>query len=212
MSAAKKTQKQSAKKAAKKTTAAKSTAKKAAVKKAAAKPAPAKKTAAAKTAAKKTAAKKTVKKTAKKTAAKKTAAKQAAATVIAEAQAADLPARSEDEQAELRAALKERLDELTTEHERIIESIATAQRERLADTAGDDQVDSGSKTVEHEHEISVANTISERIRQVSHALDRLDDGDYGICEKCGKPIPAARLAAFPSATLCVSCKQLEERR
>ncbi|WP_460499315.1 TraR/DksA family transcriptional regulator [Glycomyces tarimensis] len=122
------------------------------------------------------------------------------------------PLRTDSEQAELRAALKERLDELVEEQERFIDSIATAQRERLSDTAGDDQIDSGSKTVEHEHEVAVAGAISERIRQVSHALERLDDGDYGICEKCGKPIPAARLAAFPSATLCVSCKQLEERR
>ncbi|WP_026929362.1 TraR/DksA C4-type zinc finger protein [Glycomyces tenuis] len=128
------------------------------------------------------------------------------------AEAADHPVRTDSEQAELRAALKERLDELVEEQQRFVDSIAVAQRERLSDTAGDDQIDSGSKTVEHEHEVTVANAISERIRQVSHALDRVDAGDYGICERCGKPIPAARLAAFPSATLCVSCKQLEERR
>ncbi|WP_030158489.1 TraR/DksA family transcriptional regulator [Glycomyces sp. NRRL B-16210] len=120
--------------------------------------------------------------------------------------------RTESEQAELRAALKERLDELVDEQQRYTDSIAAAQRERLSDTAGDDQIDSGSKTVEHEHEVAVAGAISERIRQVSHALERLDVGEYGFCEKCGNPIPAARLAAFPSATLCVSCKQLEERR
>ncbi|WP_051392859.1 TraR/DksA family transcriptional regulator [Glycomyces arizonensis] len=128
------------------------------------------------------------------------------------AKAGDQPVRTEAEQAELRAALQERLDELLEEQQRFVSSIAVAQRERLSDTAGDDQIDSGSKTVEHEHEVAVAGAISERIRQVSHALDRVDAGDYGICEKCGKPIPAARLAAFPSATLCVSCKQLEERR
>ncbi|WP_342799466.1 TraR/DksA family transcriptional regulator [Glycomyces buryatensis] len=120
--------------------------------------------------------------------------------------------RTEAEQSELRSALKERLDELVEEQQRFVDSIAMAQRERLSDTAGDDQVDSGTKTVEHEHEVTVANSLSERILQVSHALERLDEGDYGVCEKCGKPIPAARLAAFPSATLCVSCKQLEERR
>lgn len=162
-----------------------------------------------KQAAKKQAAKKAAKKTAEKQPAAKQAAKRAPAKPAAKKAVA---ARSESEQAELRAALKERLDELTDEQQRYIDSIATAQRERLSDTAGDDQIDSGSKTVEHEHEVAVAGAISERIRQVSHALDRLNDGDYGICERCGNPIPAARLAAFPSATLCVSCKQLEERR
>jgi DnaK suppressor protein len=199
MSAARKTQQKVAKKTAKK-----------AVKQSAAEQSASEGT------AKQTAAKKTAKKAAKKTA-KKSAdrllAKQAVKqTPPAAAEAADRPVRSDSEQAELRAALQERLDELVEERQRFVDSIAAAQRERLSDTAGDDQVDSGSKTVEHEHEVTVANAISERIRQVSHALDRVDAGDYGICERCGKPIPAARLAAFPSATLCVSCKQLEERR
>ncbi|MCH7231899.1 TraR/DksA family transcriptional regulator [Glycomyces sp. L485] len=167
------------------------------------------KQAAAKKAAKKALKKTTAKESTAKKAAKKTTARQAAAPAV---ESESAPLRTDSEQAELRAALKERLDELVDEQQRFVESIATAQRDRLSDTAGDDQIDSGSKTVEHEHEVTVANAISERIRQVSHALDRLDDGDYGICEKCGKPIPAARLAAFPSATLCVSCKQLEERR
>lgn len=175
---------------------------------------PAKKTQkqAAKKAVKKAAAKKTVvKKAAAKPAAKK-AAKQAATVPPAAAESDAQQLRTESEQAELRAALKERLDELVEEQQRYTDSITLAQRERLSDTAGDDQIDSGSKTVEHEHEVAVAGSLSERIRQVSHALERLDEGGYGFCEKCGNPIPAARLAAFPSATLCVSCKQLEERR
>ncbi|WP_390624181.1 TraR/DksA family transcriptional regulator [Fodinicola feengrottensis] len=40
---------------------------------------------------------------------------------------------------------------------------------------------------------------------------RLDSGTYGICEQCGNKIPTARLEAFPFVTLCVTCKQLEER-
>ena len=51
-----------------------------------------------------------------------------------------------------------------------------------------------------------------RVGQVERALERLDDGSYGWCERCGNAIPVERLAAFPSATLCVTCKQLEERR
>lgn len=171
---------------------------------------PAKKTQkqAAKKAVKKAVAKNAVvKKAAAKSAAKKTAPAPPAA---AETDAQQL--RTESEQAELRAALKERLDELVEEQQRYTDSITLAQRERLSDTAGDDQIDSGSKTVEHEHEVAVAGSLSERIRQVSHALERLDEGAYGFCERCGKPIPAARLAAFPSATLDVNCKQLEERR
>ncbi|GAA2285024.1 hypothetical protein GCM10009853_044770 [Glycomyces scopariae] len=201
MSPAKKTQQQAAKQAAVK----KAPVKKAAVKKAAVKKAPVKKAAVKQT------AEAPVKKAAKK-AVRKTAKAAEPAPAAAPAAEADHQLRTESEQAELRAALKERLDELVAEQQRYRDSIAVAQRERLSDTAGDDQIDSGSKTVEHEHEVAVAGAISERIRQVTHALERIDEGGYGFCEKCGKPIPAARLAAFPSATLCVSCKQLEERR
>ncbi len=80
------------------------------------------------------------------------------------------------------------------------------------DGAGDDEADTGSKTFEREHEISLANNTRDMLAQTRRALGRIDDGSYGVCEGCGEPIGKARLLAFPRATLCVSCKQREERR
>jgi len=120
--------------------------------------------------------------------------------------------RTAAETEKIRAALAERRDELRAEYEQTMSEIVEMQRDRLTDSAGDDQADTGTKTFEREQEISLANSIRERITQVERALDRLDDGQYGWCERCGNPIPVERLAAFPSATLCVACKQLEERR
>ncbi len=77
--------------------------------------------------------------------------------------------------------------------------------------AGDDQADAGSKTFEREHEMSLANNARDMLTQVTHAIARLDTGTYGACENCGKPIGKYRLQAFPRATLCLSCKQLDER-
>ena len=136
----------------------------------------------------------------------KTADSKAAATKAARAP------RSAADTEKIRAALSDRRDELRTEYDQTIAEIAELQRDRLTDSAGDDQADTGTKTFEREQEISLANSILERITQVERALERLDDGTYGWCERCGTPIPVERLAAFPSATLCVSCKQLEERR
>jgi DnaK suppressor protein len=120
--------------------------------------------------------------------------------------------RSAAETKKIRAALEERRQELQTEYDQTLLEIAELQRERLTDSAGDDQADTGTKTLEREQEITLANNLLERITQVERAIDRLGEGNYGWCEKCGNAIPVERLAAFPSATLCVSCKQLEERR
>jgi DnaK suppressor protein len=120
--------------------------------------------------------------------------------------------RSAAETEKIRVALSARRDELKREYDTTLSEISELQRDRLTDSAGDDQADTGTKTFEREQEISLANSMLERVSQVERALERLDDGSYGWCERCGNPIPVERLAAFPSATLCVTCKQLEERR
>ena len=91
------------------------------------------------------------------------------------------------------------------------EGIADLLRDS-GDGAGDDQADAGTKTFEREHEMSLANNSRGMLQQAERALKRISDGSYGICESCGNPIGKARLQAFPRATLCVSCKQKEERR
>ena len=80
------------------------------------------------------------------------------------------------------------------------------------DAGGEDQADTGSKTFEREHEMSLAASHREILGQTERALSRIDDGSYGVCENCGNPIGKARLQAFPRATLCMTCKQREERR
>ncbi|HET7303151.1 MAG TPA: TraR/DksA C4-type zinc finger protein [Segeticoccus sp.] len=80
------------------------------------------------------------------------------------------------------------------------------------DGAGEDQADAGTKTFEREHEMSVANNSRLMLQQSLHALERIADKTYGTCESCGNPIGKLRLQAFPRATLCMSCKQKQERR
>jgi DnaK suppressor protein len=78
--------------------------------------------------------------------------------------------------------------------------------------AGDDQADSGSSALERDQELTLVNNTRDLLAQNSRALDRIADGTYGVCESCGKAIGKARLQAFPRATLCIDCKQREERR
>ncbi len=60
--------------------------------------------------------------------------------------------------------------------------------------------------------MSLANNARNMLEQTERALSRIEDGTYGVCESCGNPVGKARLQAFPRATLCVTCKQREERR
>lgn len=51
-----------------------------------------------------------------------------------------------------------------------------------------------------------------RLRQIEDALRRIEEGTYGYCRECGEPIEEGRLLAKPFATLCISCKEAEERK
>ena len=82
----------------------------------------------------------------------------------------------------------------------------------VTDGAGDDQADAGAKTYEREREIALTLNSRDLVAQNERAIARIDAGTYGVCESCHQPIGKERLQAFPRATLCVACKQREERR
>jgi DnaK suppressor protein len=120
--------------------------------------------------------------------------------------------RTPEEIDQIRAILRGRFDDLSSEYE---EAVAENQKLRLVeigDAAGDDQADSGSKTAERDAATSLLRTLLDRRTQAEHAMQRLEDGTYGHCEGCHNPIPVERLEVFPSATTCVHCKQNRERR
>ena len=78
--------------------------------------------------------------------------------------------------------------------------------------SGDDSADTGGKVLEREQELTLTHNSQMLLAQSERALDRLDNDSYGRCEACDQPIGKQRLQAFPRATLCVSCKQKQERR
>ena len=78
--------------------------------------------------------------------------------------------------------------------------------------AGRDPADVGSANFERDAEMSLANNAREMLDQSKLALRHIELSTYGSCDLCGQPIGKGRLQAFPRATLCVKCKQREERR
>ena len=55
------------------------------------------------------------------------------------------------------------------------------------------------------------NELSEQLRAYRRALDRIDQGVYETCERCGRPVTEERLAASPTVTLCIDCQRELER-
>lgn len=112
----------------------------------------------------------------------------------------------------IRQLLLGRQDELNAEYERALADHQLVRSQHQLDAAGDDEADTGAKTAEQAWELSLLRSIAERRGQVELALQRLNEGGYGMCEGCAEPIPVERLEVFPSATSCVACKQVGERR
>ncbi len=116
------------------------------------------------------------------------------------------------------AELKAVRNEIAADLERLRRELAEVEAEmdelisESGEGAGDDQADSGTKTFEREHEMSLVINARDMVLQTERALDRIDNKTYGNCEECGSPIGKARLQVFPRATLCMICKQKEERR
>ncbi|WP_130865080.1 TraR/DksA family transcriptional regulator [Acidipropionibacterium timonense] len=131
--------------------------------------------------------------------------------------AASLPVRDGDEPwtveevAEIIGDLQHDVDRMARSLAKSDEDLANLMQEG-SDGAGKDTIDVGSSQFERDQEMSLNQNARAVYEQSRLALAALDDGSYGTCEVCGKPIGKARLSAFPRATMCVACKQREERR
>jgi DnaK suppressor protein len=94
-------------------------------------------------------------------------------------------------------------DGLTTESE----------DESLSELSSLDQhpADVGTETFNRERDLSILESVEAELADVEHALRRLDDGTYGTCEACGKPIGDDRLEALPAARFCLDDQSVAER-
>ncbi len=92
------------------------------------------------------------------------------------------------------------IEEIEEEQERLRLSETSSERSPDPNTA-----EGGSLAFEIEKELSLHRNATNLLSQAEQALERLDDGTYGICVECGSAIPVARLEAIPYTKLCVKC-------
>lgn len=114
--------------------------------------------------------------------------------------------------AALRAALEAERERLAAE----VDKIDTEERELLSEASGenayrDHMADQGTATFEREMDLSFEESAREHLKEIEAALERIDSGTYSECERCSATIPVERLEAVPTARLCISCKEAEER-
>lgn len=112
---------------------------------------------------------------------------------------------------------------LERERQRIVDTIAHLHEENprnmedeLGEVAGrgsDNHLgDMATVTFDRELDEGLEEGAQQTLAQIDRALARLDDGTYGTCERCGKPILEERLRARPWATLCIDDQRLADRR
>jgi DnaK suppressor protein len=97
---------------------------------------------------------------------------------------------------------------LETERESLLEELkATALvAERLERGPYGEYGELATEITEVEKGLILEKRIREQLSEVEHALDKFEQGTYGLCDNCGQPIDTSRLEALPHANLCLSCK------
>ncbi len=103
-------------------------------------------------------------------------------------------------------------DYIQAERERILNSsqIGEDELELKSDDRMDD-VDQASAEYERSQMLRFRNRDLLYAKKLMHALEKIEEGEYGICEECGDDIRFERLKARPTAELCISCKDEAER-
>lgn len=99
-----------------------------------------------------------------------------------------------------------------------IRSIAREASKSPREASGDlsaypmHMADMSSDTYERELSMNLASTEQEVLYHIDDALKRLDDGTFGVCQQCNKPISMSRLKAVPYVPMCIACQRMQEQK
>ena len=109
-----------------------------------------------------------------------------------------------DQRAEL---IAERASYLESAESLRLDAEALAEDMEPGDIQFDEESgEGGTMNIDRERDLALSAQARAAVEEIDRALAKMDAGTYGICERCGNPIPKARLKALPYAALCVACK------
>ena len=115
---------------------------------------------------------------------------------------------------ELQARLQQERAELEVQLATIEDtSFAATQSDLSGDVGLDDEAaDAGTATFEREKDLSIEQNVRDLLQKIDRALKRIEQGSYGFCERCGRPIEKARIKALPYVDLCIKDAREQARR
>ncbi len=105
----------------------------------------------------------------------------------------------------LRSHLEGEQKRLSEELEQLKGSVRPAEERREGSPFGKRE-EEATESFELEKRLALERRIRDQLAEVEYALDKFEQGTYGLCDGCGQPIDPARLEALPQANLCLDCK------
>ncbi|MFY9268282.1 MAG: RNA polymerase-binding protein DksA [Candidatus Manganitrophaceae bacterium] len=106
---------------------------------------------------------------------------------------------------EIKKDLEKQREALLAEVGQVLGSSLQQPSEALTDLG-----DQASAEAEQNFNLRLREREQRLLKKIDEAIDRINDGTFGICESCGNPISAKRLKARPVTTLCIDCKTKQE--
>ncbi len=107
---------------------------------------------------------------------------------------------------EFRQILQEQMDEILRGADKTVSEMTDEK------TNFPDPTDRASLESDRNFELRIRDRERKLLNKIREAMERLEDGEFGICEECGEDIGPARLKARPVTTLCIECKTEQERQ
>ncbi len=108
-----------------------------------------------------------------------------------------------------RTSIERRLRARRTELDERIGQLAKPPERGAGISFGKRVGDGTSEAVSRMNEVGVANSLLVTSQRVDRALEKLEDGSYGFCDACGKPIPPGRLEVAPESVRCMQCARAD---
>jgi len=106
------------------------------------------------------------------------------------------------------ARLKKMLDDELAKLQEDIAHLSSIKYRRI--TASNHMAESATAAYDQASNQALLKQLQHRLKRVEHALAKFENGSYGYCENCGKPIDFARLKALPDARFCMHCQRQRE--